>query len=222
MSGFFIFEIFMEETNCILSTAYWGPVQYFTKIYKYNHILIEQYETYPKQTYRNRCNIYGPNGVQSLNVPVQKGSFHKFLTKDIKISYDTDWQKNHLKSIEAAYKSSPFYDYYIDDILPLYVKRHQFLLDLNQQILETCYEWLCIEQNHNYTDDYLPDYDFGDFREGIHPKPSKNLIDTEFNPTSYIQGFEQRFGFIANLSILDLIFNSGTEAFSIIKASIKE
>jgi len=202
--------------QCILSTAYWAPVQYFTKFIIYSNILIEQHETYIKQTYRNRCTIYGPNGIQSLQVPVQRGSFHKTVLRDLKIAYDTNWQKNHLKTIESAYRSSPFYDFYIDDIEPFFTKKTEFLIDLNTQILETCLNWLELPLLFKLTEQYINQSDENDFRQIIHPKSHKNLIDNQFTPYQYVQVFSDRFGFKRNLSILDLIFNTGPEAKTIL------
>jgi hypothetical protein len=206
--------------QCILSTAYWAPVQYFTKFVLYNKILIEKHETYPKQSYRNRMLIYGVNKIQSLQVPVVKGSFKKISIKDIKISYDTAWQKNHLKTIESAYRSTPFYEFYIDDILPFYTKKYNFLLDYNTKILTTCFELLNTNTEIEFTDKFNFSVDIDDFRNTIHPK--KIIEDRYFTPIKYFQGFEQRHGFIPNLSILDLIFNTGTDALSIIKKSCKK
>ena len=208
--------------TCILSTVYWGPVQYYTKLLSFSHIYVEQWETYPKQTFRNRCVIYGPNGAQPLMVPVEKGSFHKILTKDIKLSYDTTWIKNHLKSLEAAYRSSPFYEYYMDDIWQLYQKPYTFLLDLNWEILQLTLKWLKMEMIEvHWTKSFEIEGNFSDFRMSIHPKAGKMADDTSFKPITYTQGFEQRFGFIPNLSILDLIFNTGPEARTIFINSSK-
>lgn len=208
--------------NCILPIAYWAPIQYFTKFERFNKVTIEQWETYPKQTYRNRCNIYGPNGMQSLNVPVQKGSFHKLFTKDIKISYDTKWQLNHTKALESAYNSSPFYEFYIDDILPLYNKQYEFLKDLNLETTSLCLDWLNIDKNYSLSSTFIQNGKGNDYRESMHPKPGKDKTDPHFSTQKYIQGFEERHGFIPNLSILDLIFNCGPEARIVLLNSIQK
>jgi len=208
--------------SCLLSTAYWAPVQYFSKLLLFDTINIEQWETYPKQSYRNRMLIYGANGIQSLQVPVIKGSNKNILLKDIKISYTDNWQKNHLKSIESAYRSAPFYEYYIDDILPIYQKHPKYLLDLNQQILVACMAMLDIEKTINMSSDFILNPSAIDLRNTMHPKFSKNIYDKNFQPIEYMQCFEQRHGFVPNLSIVDLIFNVGPEASSLIRQSIAD
>lgn len=208
------------SNTCILSTAYWAPIQYFSKFILYNNALIEQWETYPKQSYRNRMMIYGVNGIQSLQIPVVKGSFKNILLKDIEISYDSSWQKNHIKSIESAYRSTPFYEYYIDDILPFYEKKFKYLLDFNNDILKECFSILDLKPNISMTDDFDLKPDSDNFRNSIHPKATNIITDISFKPIEYIQGFEQRHGFIPNLSILDLIFNCGPESGSILKKCI--
>ncbi|MBI9068185.1 MAG: WbqC family protein [Salinivirgaceae bacterium] len=206
---------------CLLPTSYWPNIQYFSKLMLFKFIVIEQFETYPKQSYRNRCELYGANSKQSIQIPVIKGSFSNILLKDIKISYETTWQNNHLKTIESAYRSSPFYEFYIDDIIPFYQKKYNYLLDYNLAILDICKEWLSIEKEISLTNDYNSFFNGSDYRNTIHPKANKQANDNQFKPIEYIQGFEQRHGFIPNLSILDLIFNAGPEARSIILKSLK-
>lgn len=206
--------------QCILPLFYWGPVQYHAKLIDKQKVWLEQFETYPKQTYRNRCEIYGPNGKQALQVPVEKGSFHKTLFCDLKIAYHTAWQKNHFKSIEAAYRSAPFYEYYIDEVIPVYQKQPKFLLDLNLIIFEQVLDWLNLDLDWELTRDFQLVFDGDDCRNTMHPKAAKNKPDAGFFPVTYIQGFEQRHGFIPNLSILDLIFNTGPDTLSLIKSSL--
>jgi len=109
-----------KPERVLLASAYLGSIQYYTKLLNYNTICIEQYENFNKQSYRNRCHIYGANGLQSLTIPVNKGRTQKMLIKDVTLSYETAWPKNHLKSFESAYMSSPFYEFYIDDIRPFF------------------------------------------------------------------------------------------------------
>ncbi len=208
------------EDVAILSTAYWGPIYYFSCFAKYQNVKLEAHEIYQKQSYRNRCEIYGPNDMQSLQVPVLRGSFHKTLIKDLQIAYDTAWQKNHLKSIEAAYRSSPYYEYYIDDVLPFYTKQYKFLWDYNHSITQICLRWMKLNTRLGETNDYIKDYAFGDLRDKIHPKIPVNEVDQDFVPQPYTEGFENRHGFIPNLSILDLMFNCGPDAKQIIDMSI--
>ena len=110
--------------SALLSTAYFAPIQYYCKLFSYANIYIEVYENYIKQTYRNRCNIMAANGPLSLTIPIKKTDEIKVLTKDVKIDYDSRWMPIHLRAIESAYRSSPFYMYYIDDIIPCFLKRH--------------------------------------------------------------------------------------------------
>ena len=113
--------------KCILPISYAGPVLYYSLLAKNKSILIEKHENFPKQSIRNRCEIYGANGKIVLSVPVIRGRTHKVRIKDLEISYDTDWQKQHFKSIESAYRHSPYYEYYIDYIAEFYSKKIKFL-----------------------------------------------------------------------------------------------
>src|SRR4030042_7218206 len=114
----------MYPRSVLLSTTYLGPVQYFTKFLLYDEIWLETHEHYTRQTYRNRFNIFGANGKLALTVPVLTGDKHKTLITDLRIDYTKSWQKLHSKGIESAYRSSPFYEFYIDDFIPFYSKKY--------------------------------------------------------------------------------------------------
>lgn len=200
----------------ILATAYLAPIQYFTKLFKYDEVFIEKHENFIKQSYRNRCKIYGANGELSLSIPVKKISL-KTKIKDLLIDYDTNWQKLHWKSIESAYRSSPFFEFYEDDLKPFYEKKYKFLLDFNIEIQNMVLEYLDIDVNLKFTDKYYDEQDnyFDDLREKIHPK--KEYVDPNFKIVEYTQVFQEKYGFIPNLSIIDLLFNEGPNAIEALK-----
>lgn len=193
---------------CTLQTAYFGNIQYFSKFIEFENINIEIFDNFQKQTFRNRCEIYSANGKLSLTVPVIKNHNLKTLTKDILIDYTENWQKNHFKSIESSYRSTPYYQYYIDDFLKIFNNKFKFLLDLNNQITETVLKVLNIEKSLSHTKEYSELYE-NDFRQTISPKYKSTTI---VNSPSYYQVFEHKHGFIQNLSIIDLIFNEGTDS----------
>jgi hypothetical protein len=206
----------MEEI-CI-SMAYLGPIAYYNALEKANTVLLEQYEYYEKQSYRNRCNIAGPNGVLSLSIPVQKKTGDKTLIRDIRISEHGEWQMQHWKSIESAYNSTPFFEYYKDDIIGFYHKKWNFLWDFNLEMQATILDLLELEPSIKFTSEYnikLKDNCL-DLRQSFHPK-KENL---HISNTPYYQIFEQRFGFQPNLSIIDLLFNMGNESQLIIQQEI--
>ena len=210
-----------KRTNILLSTAYFPPVQYYAKIISSTEAYIEQFENFQKQTYRNRCVILGGNGPVSLVVPVVKGRGPKTLIKDLKISYDTEWQRNHWRTIFSAYNSSPFFEFYKDDIKPFFEKRHNNLLDFNLSIHENLCELLEVETTAVLTEDFekVPPETLN-FRERISPK-NKTLPDPAFQAQSYTQVFSERFGFVPKLSILDLLFNEGPNASSVLEACVQ-
>ena len=207
-----------ENIFPLLSTAYFPSIQYITKLLF--PVVIEKFENYSKQSFRNRCVIYGANGPQTLVIPVKKINGNKTLIKDILIDYDTNWQTNHFRSIKSAYKSAPFYEYYIDDYLIYFEKKFKFLFDLNNKIIETICEHLNIELSVNYTSSFIKEYnpDF-DFRNTIHPKTRMAKPDHKFHPAKYNQVFVEKFGFVENISVIDLIFNEGTESKTILNKS---
>ncbi|NJK97095.1 MAG: WbqC family protein [Bacteroidetes bacterium] len=196
-----------------LSTAYFPPVYYFSKICHSSLVYIESDENFQKQTYRNRCIILGANGPLSLSIPIQHTSEPKINIRDVKISYHTPWQKIHLRAIESAYRNSPFYEYYIHDFLPFFNKKFDFLLDYNQKILKTCLELADLKVNIELTNAFTKEHG-NDFRFSISPK--KEYPDIQF--PEYNQVFIEKFGFVSNLSILDLLFNEGPESRSLLKA----
>jgi len=209
------------ENTVLLSTAYFAPIQYYSKLVQFPNVLIEQFENYSKQSYRNRCNIFGANGELALTIPVVKASSKKILTKDVHISYDTDWQKLHWKGIESAYKSSPFYEFYIDDLVRFFDRKWDYLLDFNMEIQNEINSLIELDSTIKKTDDYIDDVaQLVDFRESIHPKASKSIVDPSFVSKEYYQVFSDKQGFIENLSILDLLFNMGPDSQMYIEQSI--
>lgn len=199
-------------SNILVNTAYFPPVQYFSEIKGCSEILVEQYESYGKQSYRNRCDIMTANGVMTLSVPVVKGASLKILTKDVLVDYSTNWQKLHFKGIESAYKNSPYYDYYMDNFMPFFERKEKYLLDLNTKILRELMENIGLRRPLSFTEDYYPaPENHEDLRDVIHPKPSRRRTERPFTPKPYHQTFAERFPFVPNLSIIDLLFNMGPE-----------
>ena len=211
-----------QRNAILLSTAYFPPVQYFSKYLMFNEIFIEQFENYIKQTYRNRCVVLGANGPVSLVVPVVKGRSKKIKIKDLKISYDTEWQRNHWRTIFSAYSSSPFFEFYKDDLHPFFVKRTKYLLDLNLAIQKTLSNLLEMAPQRILTKDFeaIP-ANTVNFREAITPKKQKKKDDALFSPREYTQVFSGKFGFVPNLSMLDLLFNEGPNSVNILEQSIR-
>ena len=207
----------------LFSIAYLGPVRYFSKFLLHDSIVIEKHEHYSRQTYRNRCEIYGANGRISLSIPVKKGDEHKTLIKDVRIEYDKRWQKLHWKSIESAYRSSPFYEFYFDDLIRFYSKKEKFLFDFNYGILMTVLELVEMPVEIKFSEEFIPvqQSPSSDYRDTIHPKKN-NQADPLFHPAKYNQVFGDKHGFQDNLSILDLIFNEGPNTVEILKKCIKK
>ena len=207
-------------TTALLQTTYFGPVQWYQKLKRYDHCVIEQYDSYQKQTYRNRCVIATANGLQALTVPVD----HSPLTidhvqcKDLRISDHNQWRRVHWNALQSAYSESPFFEYYADDIRPFFEQKYEFLIDFNEAIRQKMCELLDIDTSVSYSSGFMvhgsgfrvQGSGFKDFREVIHAKHPQD--DPEFQPRSYWQVFQHRYGFQPNLSILDLLFCMGPEA----------
>jgi hypothetical protein len=199
----------MIEKGAVLPMFYLPPVEYFTQLNAYNpDFVIEKHEHFPKQTYRNRANIYSPDGILTLVVPVVKGSKVHTPVKDVKISYDFSWQRLHWMSLQACYRRSAYFEYYEDDLSPFYEKKETFLFDYNDQLLRLLLKLLKIKSEINYTESYEAEYhSLTDFRQNIHPKKVSG-----FEQKPYFQVFEERHGFMKNLSIVDLLFNQGPQS----------
>lgn len=202
----------------LLSTAYFPNIEYCSKLLFNQTVYIEQHEHFTKQTYRNRTVILAANGPVPLIVPVVKGRGPKIKLCDLKISYDEDWQRNHWRTLFSAYNSSPFFEFYADDIEPFFRKKYTFLLDLNMDILNTLAALLEIEPQILLTENFeqVPEGCLN-FREKFHPKRENLSEKNGFRYIGYTQVFTENATFTPNLSILDLLFNTGNQAYSILE-----
>lgn len=194
--------------QAVFSSAYFPPVQYFSKLSHLESILLEVEEHYEKQSYRTRTNILGANGILTLSIPVIHSGNERRPIKDVKISYNDNWQKIHWRSIESAYRRSPFFEYYEDFLRTLYEKKETFLLDFNIKTLEVTLKVTGIKLLIHKTEEFLKEVNLPDYRYNIHPKVDFST-DKSFQPVFYQQVFTEKFDFVPNLSILDLIFNQG-------------
>ena len=196
----------MIEKGALFPMFYLPPVEYFVKLQVYKPtIQVEREEHFPKQTYRNRAHICSPDGVLSLVVPVVKGSKQHTKIKDVKISYDFDWQRLHWQSLQACYRRSAYFEYYEDDLAPFYEKSFPFLFDYNEQLLQFILKAIKLKLEFDYTQSFEAELnELTDLRNTFSAKK-----EADFNQKPYMQVFEDRNGFQKNLSIADLLFNQG-------------
>lgn len=206
----------------LLSSAYLPPVQYFAHLQSAEQVWIEQYDHYQKQTYRNRCVIAAPDGPLSLTVPIEKPNTQKAFMRDIRISDHGNWRHLHWNAIESAYNHTPFFEYYKDDFRPFYEKKFDFLVDYNEQLCQLVCQLIDIDTSFQRTESYVaePSTTIIDLRDAIHPK-KEVMDDASFSAVPYYQVFQERLGFLPNLSIIDLLFNMGPEAILVLQKSIK-
>lgn len=196
--------------SILLSTSYAGSIEYFARIVQHEHIIIEKEENYLKQTFRNRTLIAAANGLFPLIIPVIRKNGNHTKIKDVEISYSEKWQKLHWRTIVSAYSNAPYFLYYQDDLIPFYENQHSFLLDFNSQLLEVILNLLEIRKDFTFTTSYKSDQGASilDLRNSISPKIKSNVSFPQ-----YIQVFEQKYGFLPNLGIFDLLFNEGPNTF---------
>ncbi len=200
------------QTNLIVPSAYFPNLEYMSQIVKSQKIFIDTYVPFSKFFSPNKCEIYAANGKLTLTVPIKKFNSAKTRMNQVQISYDTDWQRLHFKSIESAYRSSAFYEFYIDAFLPFFNQKYQFLLDFNAQLLKTIVQELGIESQIFLTTEDLRNAHYeNDSKKDEFKFLTKNKFFLQ-GQYSYYQIFENKFGFIPNLSILDLLFNEGPYA----------
>ena len=199
-------------SRAMLSTAYLPPVSYFMCMLHANEIWLEACENYVKQSYRNRCRIATANGVETLSIPVESNSGQKNPIRDVRISSHGNWQQTHWRAITSAYMNSPFFEYYQDDFRPFYENKWTFLWDYNLELLTLILKLLNENPKIIPTETYQNNlFDFNDLREIIHPKKNPVLVTKP-----YYQVFETKYGFLPDLSIIDLLFNMGNEAVMIL------
>ena len=193
--------------NILLQPTYFPSISNFVTMVNAETITFEVDDNFQKQTNRNRMYIYSPNGIQMLNIPVKHSRELHQKTRDIKIETAFDWQKQHFKSLEAAYRSSPFFEYFEDDIRPIFEKKHTFLLDLNLETMAIVSKCLGLSFEFQKTIEYFHEAtDFTDYRNLANGKKDQTQLE------SYTQVFGDKHGFLNNLSILDLLFNEGRYA----------
>jgi hypothetical protein len=211
----------IQQKTAILELHYLPCIQYFTKICYHSTIWIEQHEHYIKRSYRNRCHIATTNGILRLSIPLEKGKNQQMPIRDVRISYDESWQKDHLKSIHTAYGNAPFFKDYIEELTLFYKKKYIYLFDFNLILLEWFINLYQIETTIRLTTEYGKETEgIIDYRNFILPQFKQATADHNFLPISYAQVFEERNGFIPNLSILDLLFCMGPQGILILESSI--
>lgn len=195
--------------NTLVHPTYFPSIAHYVLFAKAETLVYEMEDNFQKQTYRNRTYIYGANGKLMLNVPVRHSKTSQYQKyKDIQIANETAWQRLHWKSLESAYRTSPYFEYYEDEFLPLFKKKYTNLMDLNLDVIQVVNDCLQLDIETSQTETYQPIVtDLQDYRKLVNVKK-----EPEYGFASYTQVFDSKFGFISNLSILDLLFNEGTNA----------
>lgn len=212
----------------LLSTAYLGNIQYFSKLVS-GEAQIEAHENFQKQTYRNRCEVMTAGGVRALTVPVVWDHHIKMPVREVRIDYTLPWQREHWRTLRAAYAAAPYFDHYAERLAPFYDERAyrpERLFDLNTDVTVLLLRLLGLPETFRHTEDYVPSAPLdtavaaGDFREVISHKPRLRRTDPGFRAPEYYQVFADRMPFAPNLSVVDLLFCEGPQAGRIVRESI--
>ncbi len=193
----------------IIENQILSPIEVYSYYKKSKKIIIERFDNYNKRTYRNRFYILSPSGRHLISIPLKKGKNNNIPFSQVKISYDTDWVSLLTKTLRNCYGSSPYFDYYYDDITSIFSTRHQFLYELNTKLREYIFDILDIDVQTAYSSEYIKNYsnEIIDLRDKILPKNVSSANGQEL--LKYSQVFEDKIGYFNNPSILDLIFNMG-------------
>ena len=208
----FDFKSTNNQMNIIIHPSYFPSISHFVAMAKADIVTFEMEDNFQKQTNRSRMYIYSPNGIQLLNVPVKHTKEAHQRTKDTKLETAFDWQKQHFKSLEAAYRTSPFFEYFEDNLLPIFQKKHTFLMDLNMETMSIVSKCLGLEFDYDETAEYFHQVDNKiDYRNLINGKKDTAVFE------SYTQVFGDKHGYLNNLSILDVLFNEGRYALDYLK-----
>ncbi len=198
----------------IIHPTYFPNIDLLSQLIKSENILFEISDKYIKQTLRNRTEIHAANGKLILSIPVKYSSSKKEKYKDIKICYNSSWQKIHLKSIESAYRNSPYYDFFEDYFIKFFNKKEKFLIDANIKSIEVIYDILDMKMKYDLTNDYMNKLEnYTDYRKLVDSDPDEKMSKINYN-----QVFQEKNGFISGLSSLDIIFNKGLESLDYINS----
>jgi len=200
----------------LIELFYWPPVSWLTLARHSDVLWLEACENFQKGSYRNRCHIAGPNGVQRLSVPLQKGKHQQTSIRDVRIAYDEPWQRNHWRSIRTGYGNAPFFEHYADAIAPFFENKHDFLFDLNLEIVHFLFKKLQWKGHLRLTEVYqkpgqVSDPAILDARNRIIPDNPTPPQWVQSEP--YPQVFTERHGFLPDLSALDMLFCFGGKSF---------
>lgn len=190
--------------DCLIYPTYFPNIAHSVAMANTDSVYFEVCDNYQKQSFRNRAEIYGANGKIALTVPVSYTQKNRQLYKDVKIANEDKWQLQHLKSLQSAYSMSPFFEFYIDDLMPIFEKRFQYILDLNFTCFEILNDSLQSEISYSKTNSFE--------KSIVNKKDMRHLVKRNYqapNFDAYTQVFTEKNGFISNLSILDLLFNEG-------------
>nr|WKN35561.1 WbqC family protein [Tunicatimonas sp. TK19036] len=207
------------DTIALVESYYLPCLAYFASIRSSTKILLDNSETYIKQSYRNRCYILGANKIQPLSVPVHRGS-GKVCTKDVRVAYGNRWQNNHWRSIASAYGKTPFFAHFADEFHDILFHQHKYLIDLNVDLLSKCLELLQWKHTIHFCQDndtFIEKKPINDYRGQIQISETK-FKNYQFQPIQYMQAFGKDFA--PNLSIIDLLFCEGPRADYIIQHSL--
>ncbi len=204
----------MAMSNILIHSTYFPNIAHFVAMLQADSITIEWDDNFQKQTYRNRCYVYGANGKLSLNVPVIHTQKQRQKYRNVKIQNTENWQRNHWKSLESAYRTSPFFEFYEDDLKFLFETPFENLYDFNTLCFNTICTCLQLDLSVEKSLEYIHQPpDKVDYRQLVNAKREK-----PFGFEKYIQVFSEKHGFIENLSILDLLFNEGPNAISYLES----
>lgn len=196
-----------------LSTAYLGCIHYYSQFLRNENVCIESCENYLKQSYRNRCHILSSNGVISLSIPIESTKGLKMPIRDVKIADHDNWQHLHWNALISAYNSTPFFEYYRDYFEPFYHTKFSYLFDFNERLRLLIFDLLNLEnENVVYTEKFVKNFDETDCDLRYLISPKVEFYDDYFNAQPYYQVFDNKYGFMKNLSIVDLLFNMGNES----------